>query len=177
METACPDNMAGLWRGYQKLLAAHPWRVQILTAGSLVGVGDIISQQLVEKKGLRGHSVERTMKMMSIGFCFVVRALSPSLSPLALFLSSRPLSPLGFFAPGFLGCFLSIAAALNGLSREDIWAKLQRDYRDALITNYYIWPAVQMANFYFIPLYHRLAVVQCVAVVWNSYLSWKANKS
>uniref|UniRef100_A0A803KG64 Mitochondrial inner membrane protein Mpv17 n=1 Tax=Xenopus tropicalis TaxID=8364 RepID=A0A803KG64_XENTR len=83
----------------------------------------------------------------------------------------------GAFAPCFLGCFLSIAGALNGLSGEQIWGKLKRDYTDALITNYYIWPAVQVANFYFIPLYHRLAVVQCVAVIWNSYLSWKANQS
>ncbi|KAE8605830.1 hypothetical protein XENTR_v10015330 [Xenopus tropicalis] len=146
--------MAGLWRAYQRLLAAHPWKVQILTAGSLMGVGDVISQQLVERKGLKGHSIERTVKMMGIGFCFV-----------------------GAFAPCFLGCFLSIAGALNGLSGEQIWGKLKRDYTDALITNYYIWPAVQVANFYFIPLYHRLAVVQCVAVIWNSYLSWKANQS
>ncbi|XP_075940344.1 mitochondrial inner membrane protein Mpv17 isoform X6 [Anarhichas minor] len=52
----------------------------------------------------------------------------------------------------------------------------QKDYPDALISNYYLWPAVQIANFYFIPLHYRLAVVQIVAVTWNSYLTWKANK-
>lgn len=26
------------------------------------------------------------------------------------------------------------------------------------------------------PLFRRLAVVQCVAVLWNSYLSWKAHR-
>ncbi|XP_063773165.1 protein Mpv17 [Pseudophryne corroboree] len=83
----------------------------------------------------------------------------------------------GVFAPCFLGCFLIIVGTLNGLSKEEIWAKMKRDYTDALIANYYIWPAVQMANFYFIPLYHRLAVVQCVAIIWNSYLSWKANQA
>ncbi|XP_018429950.1 PREDICTED: protein Mpv17, partial [Nanorana parkeri] len=80
------------------------------------------------------------------------------------------------FSPCFLGCFLTIVGSLNGLSKAEIWEKLKRDYKDALITNYYIWPAVQIANFYFIPLYHRLAVVQCVAIIWNAYLSWKANK-
>uniref|UniRef100_A0A8U8AKY8 Mitochondrial inner membrane protein Mpv17 n=1 Tax=Geospiza parvula TaxID=87175 RepID=A0A8U8AKY8_GEOPR len=51
-----------------------------------------------------------------------------------------------------------------------------QDYMDALVTNYCIWPPVQIANFYFVPLQHRLAVVQCVAIVWNCYLSWKANR-
>uniref|UniRef100_A0A8C7WUZ1 Mitochondrial inner membrane protein Mpv17 n=1 Tax=Oryzias sinensis TaxID=183150 RepID=A0A8C7WUZ1_9TELE len=39
--------------------------------GSLVGVGDVISQQLIERRGLRRHSVRRTARMMSIGFFFV----------------------------------------------------------------------------------------------------------
>ncbi|XP_041419630.1 protein Mpv17 isoform X1 [Xenopus laevis] len=177
--------MAGLWRAYQRLLGAHPWKVQIVTAGSLVGVGDVISQQLLERKGLKGHSIERTVKMMGIGFCFVGpvvggwykildRIIPGSGKPVAL---KKMLLDQVAFAPCFLGCFLSIASALNGLSGEQIWGKLKRDYKDALITNYYIWPAVQVANFYFIPLYHRLAVVQFVAIIWNSYLSWKANKS
>ncbi|XP_049674568.1 protein Mpv17 isoform X2 [Accipiter gentilis] len=54
--------------------------------------------------------------------------------------------------------------------------RLPQDYMDALLTNYCIWPPVQIANFYFVPLHHRLAVVQCVAIVWNCYLSWKANR-
>ncbi|XP_023968769.2 protein Mpv17 isoform X2 [Chrysemys picta bellii] len=176
--------MAALWRSYQRLMAQHPWKVQILTAGSLVGVGDVISQQLVERRGLRGHSSRRTLKMMAIGFCFVgpvvggwyqlLDRLIPGNTRMVV-LKKMALDQVGF-APCFLGCFLAIAGALNGLSAEESWAKIRRDYPDALLTNYYLWPAVQIANFYFIPLNHRLAVVQVVAVVWNSYLSWKANK-
>lgn len=82
----------------------------------------------------------------------------------------------GGFAPCFLGCFLAITGAMNGLSVEENWSKIQQDYTDALMTNYCIWPPVQIANFYFVPLKHRLAVVQCVAIIWNCYLSWKANR-
>ncbi|XP_053087803.1 protein Mpv17 isoform X2 [Pangasianodon hypophthalmus] len=43
----------------------------------------------------------------------------------------------GCFAPCFLGAFLGIYGTLNGLTVEENVAKLKRDYKDALITNYY----------------------------------------
>nr|DBA25414.1 TPA: hypothetical protein GDO54_009800 [Pyxicephalus adspersus] len=113
--------MAGLWRGYQRLLTLHPWKVQIITAGSLVGVGDVISQQLVERRGLQGHSVERTLKMMGIGFCFVgpvvggwykvLDGLVPGSSKSVAI--KKMLLDQGGFAPCFLGCFLTIVGSLN----------------------------------------------------------------
>uniref|UniRef100_A0A8C5M9L0 Mitochondrial inner membrane protein Mpv17 n=1 Tax=Leptobrachium leishanense TaxID=445787 RepID=A0A8C5M9L0_9ANUR len=138
--------MAGLWRGYQKLLALHPWKVQIITAGSLVGVGDVISQQLVERKGLRAHDGKRTMKMIGVGFCFVGpvvggwykvldRLIPGNSKTVAL---KKMLVDQGGFAPCFLGGFLMIVGFLNGLSAEAMWAKIKRDYKDALITNYYV---------------------------------------
>lgn len=56
--------------------------------GTLVGVGDVISQQVLERRGLANHNVTRTAKMMSIGFFFVV---SP---PSSCFLSFISLSHL-----------------------------------------------------------------------------------
>ncbi|XP_021248449.1 protein Mpv17 isoform X5 [Numida meleagris] len=97
----------------RRLLARRPGAVQALTAGALMGAGDVIAQQLVEQRGLHGHQGQRTLKMMAIGFCFV-----------------------GAFAPCFLGCFLAITGAVNGLSVEQNWAKIQQDYMDALLTNY-----------------------------------------
>ncbi|XP_055041571.1 mitochondrial inner membrane protein Mpv17 isoform X2 [Misgurnus anguillicaudatus] len=144
--------MAGLWRSYQALMGRYPWTVQIVTAGSLVGVGDVISQQLIERRGLANHSVKRTAKMMSIGF---------------------------FFVGPVVGSWYKVLDKLvTGGTKSAALKKMlfDQDYTDALISNYYLWPPVQIANFYFVPLHHRLAVVQIVAVVWNSYLSWKANK-
>ncbi|XP_075856742.1 mitochondrial inner membrane protein Mpv17 isoform X4 [Microcebus murinus] len=141
-----------LWRAYQRALAAHPWKVQVLTAGSLMGVGDIISQQLVEKRGLREHQTGRTLTMVSLG--------------------------CGFVGPVVGGWYKVLDRFIPGTTKVDALKKmlLDQDYRDALITNYYLWPAVQLANFYLVPLHYRLAVVQCVAVIWNSYLSWKAHQ-
>ncbi|XP_008252836.1 protein Mpv17 isoform X20 [Oryctolagus cuniculus] len=141
-----------LWRAYQRALAAHPWKVQVLTAGSLMGLGDIISQQLVEKRGLREHQTGRTLTMVSLG--------------------------CGFVGPVVGGWYKVLDRLIPGGTKVDALKKmlLDQDYLDALITNYYLWPAVQLANFYLVPLHYRLAVVQCVAVIWNSYLSWKAHQ-
>ncbi|XP_010369536.1 protein Mpv17 isoform X4 [Rhinopithecus roxellana] len=156
-----------LWRAYQRALAAHPWKVQVLTAahprrcpdntcvpciGSLMGLGDIISQQLVERRGLQEHQRGRTLTMMSLG--------------------------CGFVGPVVGGWYKVLDRFIPGTTKVDALKKmiLDQDYPDALITNYYLWPAVQLANFYLVPLHYRLAVVQCVAVIWNSYLSWKAHR-
>lgn len=40
--------------------------------GSLMGVGDMISQQLVERRGLQQHQAGRTLTMVSLGCGFVV---------------------------------------------------------------------------------------------------------
>nr|XP_025977931.1 protein Mpv17 [Dromaius novaehollandiae] len=153
-------------------------------AGALMGAGDVIAQQLVERRGLRGHQGRRTVKMTAIGFCFVGPVLGSWYKVLDRLIPGatkavavkKMVLDQGGFAPCFLGCFLAIAGTLNGLSVQENWSKLQQDYADALLTNYCIWPPVQIANFYFVPLHHRLAVVQCVAIVWNCYLSWKANR-
>ncbi|XP_061602438.1 protein Mpv17 [Cololabis saira] len=176
--------MAALWRSYQTLMGRYPWTMNIVTAGSLVGLGDVISQQLIERRGLAHHNMYRTAKMMSVGFFFVGPVVGSWYKLLDRLVTGgsksaamkKMLADQICFAPCFLGGFLSISGALNGLTVEENVAKLKRDYTDALILNYYLWPPVQIANFYFIPLHHRLAVVQLVAIAWNSYLTWKANK-
>lgn len=81
------------------------------------------------------------------------------------------------FAPSFIATFFTTTGILFGKSFEDIKMKFNNQYLDTMKTNYKIWPAVQMINFYFVPLQHRVFVVNFVAIFWNTYLSWAANKS
>lgn len=75
----------------------------------------------------------------------------------------------GVFAPTFIGVFLSSMAVLEGGSPRE---KLERSYKDALLTNWAIWPFVQMVNFKLVPLQHRLLFVNVISIGWNSYLSY-----
>lgn len=65
---------------------------------------------------------------------------------------------------------------LEGNSFQYSIEQLKLKYFDVMLTNYKIWPAVQLCNFYFVPLKHQVLVVQSVALFWNAYLSWKTKQ-
>ena len=81
------------------------------------------------------------------------------------------------FAPIFTVGILTCIGKLQGQSFTDIQIKLEKELLDIVLTGWTIWPATQMINFYFVPFLVRPLVVSAVALVWNTYLAWKANKS
>ncbi|XP_071019817.1 mitochondrial inner membrane protein Mpv17-like [Oncorhynchus clarkii lewisi] len=148
--------MVGLWRSYRALMTRHPWTVQIITAGHAGGGGYVISQQVLERRGLTIHNVTWTAKRMRIGFFFVGTVLGGWYKVLDKLVTGgtksasikKMLAQQVGFAPCFLGAFLGISRTLNGLTVEGEHCQYRRDYMDALISNYYLWPPVQIANFF-----------------------------
>uniref|UniRef100_A0A8C3N637 Mitochondrial inner membrane protein Mpv17 n=1 Tax=Geospiza parvula TaxID=87175 RepID=A0A8C3N637_GEOPR len=106
----------------------------VLVAGALMGAGDVIAQQLVEQRGLHGHHCPRTLKMMGIGFCFVGPVVGSWYRILDWLIPGntkvvavkKVLLDQGGFAPCFLGCFLAVTGATNGLSVQENWSKIQQ---------------------------------------------------
>lgn len=58
--------------GWQLVPGRCPDDTCVPRTGSLMGLGDVISQQLVERRGLRAHQAGRTLTMASLGCGFVV---------------------------------------------------------------------------------------------------------
>lgn len=79
------------------------------------------------------------------------------------------------FAPCFLATILPMFSLVQGLSFDDSIKRLKHDYPDVIMTNYMLWPAVQTVNFQLVPLNYQVLVVQVFAIIWNTYLSWKAH--
>lgn len=75
----------------------------------------------------------------------------------------------GVFAPCAIGMFLSSMAVLEGGSVSE---KLDKNYKNALTTNYMVWPFVQAVNFKMVPLEHRVLFVNVISIGWNCYLSY-----
>lgn len=83
--------------------------------------------------------------------------------------TARVLADQTVFASANLGLFLSSMAYLEG---SNVQKKLDDSYLPALKMNWLVWPPVQALNFTFVPLEHRVLVVNVVALFWNCYLSY-----
>jgi protein Mpv17 len=73
------------------------------------------------------------------------------------------------FAPTNLFVFLSSMAIMEGSNPSE---KLEKSYITALTKNWMVWPFVQLVNFKFVPLEHRVLLVNVISLGWNCYLSY-----
>ncbi|KAI2640982.1 hypothetical protein GGS21DRAFT_351915 [Xylaria nigripes] len=171
-----------MFRWYQRSLAARPLLTQSVTTAVLFAVGDITAQQAIEKKGFDKHEFLRTGRMFAYGGV----VFGPAATTWFKILSKRVVLPNKnaeivarvacdqlLFAPTFIGIFLSSMAVLDGTSPKE---KLEKSYTDTLLTNWMVWPFVQLVNFKFVPLHHRVLAVNVLSIGWNSYLSLASNK-
>lgn len=81
------------------------------------------------------------------------------------------------FAPIFLALLVSTISYMEEQNVQLIEHKLKTQYTDILISNYYVWPWVQIVNFRFVPLNYQVLLTQAVALLWNIYISWKTHSS
>ncbi|TDZ20276.1 Protein sym-1 [Colletotrichum orbiculare MAFF 240422] len=155
---------------YQARLAARPLLTQSITTSILFATGDITAQQLVDKRGLKGHDWSRTGRMALYGGTIFGPAATTWFKFLQknIVLRNKNLEILarvgvdqGVFAPVMIGVFLSSMAVLEGGSPQE---KLQKNYTTALTSNFLLWPFVQAVNFKFVPLHHRVLFVNVISI-------------
>jgi len=149
-----------------------------VTTAVLFATGDVMAQQGVERLGIKKHDMSRTGRMALYGGAI----FGPAATTWFKFLQTRVKLPSAngtilarvacdqfIFAPTNLAIFLSTMAMLEGSEPQK---KLDAAYKPALTKNWMVWPWVQMANFKFVPLEHRVLVVNVISLGWNCYLSY-----
>ena len=136
----------------------------------LFGTGDVLAQQVVERKGIDKHNFAQTARFTFWGGCFfgpvasqwyrVLERVKIPDSPNKQLLA-RVAADQFIFTPVNLLCFFTGMTYLEG---GDPKKKIEKGYKPTLLTNWMVWPGVQLANFKFVPLEHRLLVVNLVSL-------------
>nr|XP_009413818.1 PREDICTED: protein Mpv17 [Musa acuminata subsp. malaccensis] len=190
--------MLKLWRWYQKCLAVHPVKTQIVSSGFLWGLGDI-GAQAVTQRTLRHQSQDRKEENKEInidwrrvattsmfGFAFVgpvghywyeyldrIIRVRLQLQPKSMkFVTTKVVADGLIFGPLDLLIFFSYMGLASGRSISQVKEDVKRDFLPALIVGGTVWPIVQVANFRFVPVRYQLLYVNLFCLLDSSFLSW-----
>jgi len=192
-------RMRRLWRWYQQCLASHPVRTQVVSSGILWASGDIGAQAVthysarrrannkpVDKDKDKEFKVDwrRVAITSSFGFAFVGpvghywyeyldRFIRRRFQPNTFkFVASKVAADGFLFGPLDLLLFFSYVGLGQGRSVEQVKEDVKRDFIPALVLGGMIWPAVQIANFRFIPVRYQLLYVNLFCLLDSCFLSW-----
>ncbi|XP_012536108.1 protein Mpv17 isoform X2 [Monomorium pharaonis] len=149
--------------------------------GILMGLGDQIAQNFIDNS--KTIDFVRTMQFAGIGFFISGPVTRTWYGILDKYIGSKSYSVAIkkvacdqlFFAPIFLTVLLISIGICQGKDIERLKIKLKNEYSDILINNYKLWPMVQLVNFSLVPLHYQTLVVQSVALLWNSYISYRTS--
>ncbi|KAB0796496.1 hypothetical protein PPYR_10557 [Photinus pyralis] len=177
--------MTTILRLYKTALKKYPLITSSLQTSGLTIAGDILAQTAVEGNSLKNINLLRTSQFGAVGLFLVGPTLTTWYRFLDKCLGNKGASAVlkkvafdqGLFAPSFIVVFLTSLAIVQQKNIKSSIDELKMNYKDILITNYKLWPLVQLGNFYIVPVQYQILVVQFVAIIWNTYLSWKTQGS
>lgn len=152
-----------------------------LTSGSLYTLGDVVNQKLLIKKErldwrqtLRFALVGATLHGPYFlgGFKVLDRVFGTGRSLSTVLLKSISGQMMVF--PPFVLLMLGYTSILeNRGSTAHVTSKIRDSFLPIFLNGFYCWPLANVITFKFVPDNLRIVWINCVGLVWNSYLSWE----
>nr|XP_039254715.1 protein Mpv17-like [Styela clava] len=167
-----------LFAAYSELVDKRPLLTQIVTAGTLVTVGDILAQTTIEKK--KKYDFRRTAVMSTCGFFYfgpLVAAWFTAVNKMALPVIFSVALDQFVITPPLLCGFFTVQTLLNGKSLSTAISRIKNEVPGIIKMNWMVWIPSQTINFGIVPFQYRMLFCQIVALFWNSYLSNRANRT
>lgn len=193
--------MLKLWRWYQRCLAVHPVKTQVISSGFLWGLGDIGAQAITHstltnrKAHARNHNPvyeefkinwQRVATTSMFGFAFVGPVghywyeyldrfcrLRLRLQPKSFkFVGAKVAADGLLYGPLDLLIFFSYMGFASGKSVDQVKENVKRDFLPSLLLGVTVWPIVQVANFRYVPVRYQLLYVNFFCLLDSSFLSW-----
>lgn len=176
-------------KSFENLLFKHPYKTKMATGGLLVGTGDLIAQNIIEKTPK--YDPERTIRLMLLGGCFLapvqrlwIDLVLPKIagggktgtkSAIAI---RKSLLDSFVFGTVMNTCYVGLNMYLSGdVAKDKIVSKMKDEQFGIVLTGWSYWIPIQMINYRFVPLNYQMNATQVLALVWHSFLSWKAHKN
>ncbi|KAK9832665.1 hypothetical protein WJX84_000081 [Apatococcus fuscideae] len=171
------------WAWYLRELDQKPMFTKSWTSGVLSAVGDVMAQLFVEQRSLSEVELYRmfcfTLMSCCIGpllhlwFIFMSRIIKAEGTSGAIY---RLLLDQGLFAPFMVGLMMSLVVTMEG-NPGIVPDKLRQDWKSTVLANWKLWVPCQFVNFRFVPQQLQVLVVNLVALIWNTYLSYASHTS
>ncbi|CAO1639374.1 unnamed protein product [Sympodiomycopsis kandeliae] len=176
---------------YSSSFNRRPWLTLAVANGTLGVIADGLAQGLEKQQSTspkpdKGWDWSRSSRFLIFGI-----GMAPILAEWNKIIEYRlPLraSPVGkvsmaalakrvafdqiAFAPFGLVCFVGVMGALEySGDLERIKGKFKDMYIPALLSNWKVWPAIQLINFSLVPLRFRVPFTSMCGIGWTGYLS------
>ncbi|KAL5045347.1 hypothetical protein BDW71DRAFT_184137 [Aspergillus fruticulosus] len=138
---------------------------------------------VVEEKG--GYDPWRTMRHLTVGigssipsynwFMFLHNSFNFASKPLSIL--TKVVVQQAVFTPVFNTYFFSVHSLLSGASLEETWGRLKVALPRSIVNSAKFWPMVTAFSFMYVPPQFRNVFSGCIAVGWQTYLSWLNQKA
>ena len=181
--------MPSLLARYSRLLKNRPILTNSVVAATLFASGDVIAQWISPDE-IAFDRVLRNALYGGIIFGPIAARMYPYLAKHVHFPRKANVPASNFkdttvrvvvdqivWAPFGIALYMSCMGLMQSTPIDDIKKGLKQGWWSTVTANWTVWPLVQMVNFAFVPVEHRVIVVSIVGVFWNAYLSMKSNKS
>ncbi|CAF0983383.1 unnamed protein product [Adineta steineri] len=171
--------MAAILRNYNKFVLKNPLLAMSLTTGTTMGLGNIISQTIIEKRTLSTIDWPRVTRFAAFGYLFSGPFLRYWYYGLDKYFAGAKLKPVKMMiadqliaAPLLNSVILLYLPLSSGKSLNEAKKRFCEDFPTVMKANYCAWPAIQLTNFYFIPIHHRVLFVNMCSLVWSTFLAF-----
>ncbi|CAG7988505.1 unnamed protein product [Penicillium olsonii] len=197
---AGPVGKTGRW--YARAQERKPYATQLWSSVIIYLCGDLCAQLLfpaeVPAPGKEGAENEDEQETVAAAYdpyrtlrhlCVGVGSSIPSYKWFAFLsnnfnYSSKILSILTkvvvqqtFFTPVFNTYFFSVHSLLAGATLDETWERLKKAVPVSIQNSVKLWPAVTAFSFMYVPAQFRNVFSGCIAVGWQTYLSWLNQKA
>ncbi|RDW89961.1 Mpv17/PMP22 family protein [Aspergillus mulundensis] len=191
-------------RSYSRFQEKRPYTTQICSSIVIYLCGDLSAQfffppeapaqkvaepgredsgEVAEEKG--GYDPWRTMRHLTVGIGSSIPSynwfmfLHNNFNFTSKFLSivTKVVVQQAVFTPVFNTYFFSVHSLLSGASLEETWERLKVALPRSIVNSAKFWPMVTAFSFMYVPPQFRNVFSGCIAVGWQTYLSWLNQKA